>query len=152
MPYKANEVKTSRKFKALVFQKAVFPQSAIVFFQCPLTNPMAISTEAWIQGHLIWFQLYTSKVSHFIQDNESKTPASLYQLSEQAYCNFSLSCDNLLMSGAGFCLLLVLCLHPKINIRCMLHLYLFNAHAPSSLMNSSKFPCSFHSYIRNLLL
>ena len=40
----------------LVFQRTVSPSSAIVSFQTPLTNVLAVSVEVWAQGQLIPFQ------------------------------------------------------------------------------------------------
>lgn len=37
----------------LVFRRTVSPESVTVSFQAPLTNPPAVSAEAWTQGQLI---------------------------------------------------------------------------------------------------
>lgn len=66
--------------------------------------------------------------------------------SSQSYTHAT---GDLLMSAARFCLILMLSLYPKVNIGCMLHVCLLNAHAPSILMKSPKFSCLFPQYVCN---
>ena len=77
VPHRANEVTTSRKAKAC-FSESISPRSAIVSFQTPLTNPLAISAEAWSQSQRVCFQPVNKQDPAFLpQDNELKTPSSL---------------------------------------------------------------------------
>lgn len=85
----------------------------------------------------------------FTLDKESKAQSRLYWLSGQAYSPFSLSWDNFLRSGAKFCLLLMLSIHPKGNMGCM-HVWhsMYKLHLSSWIR--CKFPCCFHKYVYNL--
>lgn len=83
-------------------------------------------------------------------DSQPQSPSSLHLLSEQAHSPSPCPTDDLLMSGAKFCLVLMLSLHPKVNTGCMLHMCLLKVHALSLLMNSYKFSHPFHQYVCNL--
>lgn len=69
----------------------------------------------------------------------SPEPISLHQLSEHVHGPTSCPTDDLLMSGAKFCLILMLSLYPKVNMGYMPHMCLLNVHALSFLINSHKF-------------
>lgn len=56
-------------------------------------------------------------------DNEPKTTSSLYWLSDHVYSPSPCPTDDLLTSRVEFCLILILRLHPKENMECVLHMF-----------------------------
>ena len=77
MPLKANETEASRKFKTC-FSENCFLESTIVSFQIPLTNPIAISVEAWTQGHMTVPSARTNMALHSFLETKSLQPHSGY--------------------------------------------------------------------------
>lgn len=105
----------------LSFQRPVSLWLPIVSFQTPLTNPLAISTEAWPdrnEGHQYGSSLWTSKTLHSSPEITSLRLHLLYVSSEHAHSSSPCPADDLLISGAKFSFILMLSLHLKVNMGC----------------------------------